>query len=157
MDYYFILMIFLGAAVVSDFCFWRIPNQLILAGLISGIMSGIFHNGMAVGLRHSLTGGLLPLICLILLFRFKVIGGGDIKLLSLTGSFVGADIIYIIFFSFIFGGILSVIYILKVFWFRAMHHSRFSTTGLPEQKGHQGCIHFSLAIFAGTVYYLLSG
>lgn len=144
-------------AVISDFRTWKIPNRLILAGLIIGIFISIFQKGIVTGLRCSVTGCMLPIIFLICLYFLRIIGGGDIKLFSMAGSFIGTDIIYIIVYSFIFGGVLSVFYILKLFYFKAIHHSRYSetTTDLTESFNRKNRIHFSLAIFTGTIYYFL--
>lgn len=106
----------------------------------------VFQKGIVMGLKYSLAGCILPIIFLVCLFFLKFIGGGDIKLLSMAGSYIGTDIIYIIFYSFIFGGVLSAVYILRLFYLRAIRHSRYSETTTDR-------IHFSLAIFAGTIYY----
>lgn len=154
--YNFILILLLGVAVIFDFRTWKIPNKLVLVGLVIGLLGSVFQRGVAVGLRFSLTGNILPIFFLISLFWLKVIGGGDIKLFSMLGSYVGADIIYIMIISFIFGGVLSVFYILRHFCFKAIYHSRYSgisTEMLNLSKGN-GRIHFSLAILAGAIYYI---
>ena len=89
----------LAAACVSDMKTDRIPNRLCLAGCLSGLcLNAIFSGGS--GVLFSFAGLLIPVVTLFLLFHFRVIGAGDIKLLSAVGSVVGLQVGRVIVFSF---------------------------------------------------------
>lgn len=96
-----------------------------------------------------LAGVVIPFLSLILLFFTGTLGGGDIKLLSVAGCFTGTGVVYIILYSFISGGILSLIYIFKNHFVSAMVQGKIHKQ-IVEKKGR---IHFSLAILCGTLYY----
>lgn len=90
----------------------RVDNHFILFGL----MLGLGYQAGAYGLRGVilfLTGIGFPILFLYPLFFFRMIGAGDIKLLSVLGGFVGPmAIAQCIFLSFLFGAVLSVVVIL---------------------------------------------
>lgn len=107
--------------------------------------------GLKQGLYVFLTGSIIPLVSLIILFLIGALGGGDIKLLSVAGCFIGTDIIYIILYSFISGGIFSLMYIFKNLIFSALVRNKYKS----EESIGKGRIHFSLAVLCGTLYYCL--
>lgn len=84
----FLLLGLLGCAVVSDFRHHRIPNLLVLIGLILGGSSQVYLYGQN-GLYSSIFG---LVVGFGLLLPFYVLGGmaaGDVKLMSVVGSFLG--------------------------------------------------------------------
>lgn len=139
--------------MVLDLRTWKIPNWLVLSGLLMGTGISVINQGITSGFKYSLTGCVIPLISLMLLFLLKSMGGGDIKLLSALGSFVGTAIVHIMIYSFLAGGALAIFYILKHFYFKAAGRSILSRT-IETEKVTENCIHFSIAIFLGTVYYV---
>jgi Flp pilus assembly protein protease CpaA len=87
-------------------------------------------------------GLVIPFVLLVILFLVGVMGAGDIKLFSMTGCFVGKNIGWIMLYSFVAGGILSLAYILV----------RLFARGSLKRKEK---IHFSLAILIGTAGFLV--
>ena len=90
-DYICILFILLSVAAVYDFTTEKIPNELILIGIISGFVYRIPVCGeysVAVLLRDLF----LPLLIFFIFFILKVFGAGDIKLLMVCGLFLGTDV-----------------------------------------------------------------
>ena len=73
-------LVFAAAAAASDLRHRRVPNELVLIGLVLGLTHGVVMGllGAAVGL-----GLLLPL------FAARWIGGGDVKLLAEMGAWLG--------------------------------------------------------------------
>ncbi len=125
-----------------------------MAGILTNI---VFQNKQ--DLVGSVVGILIPVVALFILFLFKALGGGDIKLLSAIGSFVGTDIGFIIFYSFIAGGILSLLYLIRVSFISITNRNNYSKMDSDGEKNKKSLlkarIHFSLAIFIGTVCYVL--
>ena len=79
------------AAMLADLKTGKIPNGLIVAGLV-------FAGGL-----------LLPLLLMGGLFYFRMAGAGDIKLLCVTGGFLGpADGFRTLIASILIAGVISV-------------------------------------------------
>ena len=70
-------------AALLDIKTRRIPNWLTLPGLVVGIA---LHQ---TGIRDSLTGAGLAFLVYFALFAIRAMGGGDVKLMSAVGAFVG--------------------------------------------------------------------
>ncbi|MBQ7767026.1 MAG: prepilin peptidase [Lachnospiraceae bacterium] len=74
------------AAVITDLSFTRIPNLIIITGLIIGV----FYRVLCLGDRNYLfiiVGILLPVVLFFPLFLIRAMGAGDIKLFAVTGAF----------------------------------------------------------------------
>jgi len=99
-------------AVCCD-CRYRIPNWLIAVGHVAGLLwqgASAGKEGIAVWFL----GVICPIIILYILFYCKMLGAGDIKLLSVIGGFGGfSAVIEVMICSVFFGGLLSVIFLLK--------------------------------------------
>ncbi len=81
-----VLLILLLVAVITDLSVTRIPNLIIITGLVSGI----FYRVLCKGERNYFmlaVGILLPIIVFFPLFLIRAMGAGDIKLLAVTGAF----------------------------------------------------------------------
>lgn len=97
-----------GSAVLADLRSGRIPNGLILTGILFGAAYQIFANG-AMGMVLFMGGCLLPVILFSWVYYFRMIGAGDIKLLCMVGSFIGPlDCFYCIVAAILFGGVISL-------------------------------------------------
>ncbi len=81
-----VLLILLLCAVITDVSKTRIPNPIIIAGLITGI----FYRVLCLGDRGYpgiVLGIFLPVIVFFPLFMMRAMGAGDIKLFAVTGAF----------------------------------------------------------------------
>lgn len=84
-----------------------IPNGLTACGMLLGALSLTVSGGLS-GLAVSAAGLLVPFLVLWVLFYFRMLGAGDIKLLCMIGSFLGPlPALEVIFFSFLWGGVMS--------------------------------------------------
>lgn len=141
--YYILLTALLALAVVSDIKTYRIPNVLNAFGCLTGMMYGVLSGGTR-GLFRSLIGIVVPVLMLMVLFFFRIVGAGDIKLLSAIGSFVSLDITKIIVISFILTAVYGIgISVLKCFRI-------FPKPGFTK-------IHLSVPIVFGTILYVAGG
>ncbi len=125
--------------VIYDVSTYKIPNRVPITGLIIGVLLNLVAKGPLI-ILESLAGIFIPIAILFFLHRLKFLGAGDIKLLAMIGSYLGFDIIYVILYSFIFGGIISILRIL----FNFIHKNNTSRY-----------IHFTIAIFISYVYVVL--
>lgn len=113
-----LLVSLLGLAVAYDVLQRRVPNWLVLAGLIAGAGFSYFSaqagevypaDGSGLGLYKSLMGALAGLAIMLPLYVFRVMGAGDVKLMTAIGTFVGPIPVAItVLLSFIAGGVLSL-------------------------------------------------
>ena len=85
----------------------RISNQLIVAGLLAGFLCQVVQY-KAAGIVLFLGGSLLPLLLLGVLFYFRMLGAGDIKLFCVVGGFLGAmDLLKCMLVAVVFGAVWS--------------------------------------------------
>lgn len=103
------MLLLLIGAVIYDQRERRIPNVLILVGLILGLSLNIIADGFA-GVTSSLTGLLAGIALLIIPFAFKGMGAGDVKLLGMVGAFKGALFVFHTFIGMaLCGGLIAVV------------------------------------------------
>ncbi|WP_018609017.1 A24 family peptidase [Uliginosibacterium gangwonense] len=114
-----LLPLLLVLAVWSDILTRKIPNWLVVCGLISGCACNIFitsgrglfmEDSGGIGFGHAvlgvLVGGAIPLI----LYAMRVMGAGDVKLLAAVGAFLGPwQVIGAVLLTFLSGGVLALL------------------------------------------------
>lgn len=108
-----ILLFFLAEAVRQDQKGRRISNRLILTGTGCGILLRILTDGF--GRAGVIAADLfLPVGLLFILYLFRVLGAGDLKLFSMISSFIGMkECFFVIYYAFLAGALLGLIAILK--------------------------------------------
>jgi prepilin peptidase CpaA len=159
---YLILVVLLGIAVYTDVTKHKIYNWLTFPTLIIGLIISFFNG---VGILSSLTGfGLSFFICLFL-YITKMFKGGDVKLISAVGAWIGqAMILQTMLYIFISGGVLSIIYTLRdgTFFSTLAKVGRFFRAtivpGMSAQAEVQETINkpaaYGIAIAIGTIISL---
>lgn len=152
---------------MMDIRSYRIPNGLIVVGLILGMIHSFYSNKWN-GLFESVTGILLPVILLLILHQLRMLGAGDIKLFAVIGGWIGHSVGNVMVYSFIAGGILAAIQMLyhhnlvsRMKWFWNYVQSCLQTRQIiPYESGFdkgntKNTIHFSIAILAGYIGWLV--
>lgn len=166
-----ILSILLLIACWQDFHDYRIKNNLIIIGTIFGIALNTFLSA-DTGFLDSTAGLGLGLLLLLPLYLLRVMGAGDVKLLAMTGAFVGPhDIFWVFLYTLVAGGLLALVVSLRHGVLRRMIDNvilmcllalstqksellkgNFSfSTDAPESAGK---LPYALAITVGTGFYL---
>lgn len=114
--YFSMLMILSTLLVIAcwqDFHDYRIKNKLILTGALLGISLNTFLFA-EIGFQDSATGLGLGLLLLLPFYLLRVMGAGDVKLLAMTGAFVGPhDIFWVFLYTLIAGGLLALMVSLR--------------------------------------------
>lgn len=145
-----VLYMTLLLAVCDDLKRFKISNAWIILGYLSGIIYLLFFqtNFQIQVLVSHLLGAFCTLFFLYPLKRWKVLGGGDIKLFSVIILFVTdlTEGFSILILSILLGGILSVGLILRAFFISKWKREPFS---FPRY------IHFSIPIFLATLFWHL--
>ena len=106
------LNIIVGTAFVYDMYYRRIPNLLVLFGYVGMLPIVFWHNGLS-GIAGAAAGIVIPWSGLMVIYLFRGLGAGDIKMMCLISGFLGLyqGIKYIILTIFIAGliGIIKLI------------------------------------------------
>jgi prepilin peptidase CpaA len=162
--YYKILFAMAYSAVVCDLKSERIPNEGICLFWGTGLIFQIITEGFQ-GLGNGMAGAFLPLMTLAGLFFFRMIGAGDIKLLSALGSVMGpAVVLKCMVLSFFFGALLSaailidtktLIIRLRYFteYFRNLY-TRKSVVPYCKKGKRLENIHFSVPVFMAVMLHM---
>lgn len=104
-------MLLLAAAFISDIRTMTIPNRLTLPALAAGL---IYHMLPAplqgAGLPFAIWGGAAGFALMYLLFLFKAVGAGDVKLFAALGAWIGAaDILHTAMYALLFAGVYGLV------------------------------------------------
>lgn len=116
-----VLLLILAIAVVTDVRHRRVPNVLVLAGLLAGLLfhglgpqvsgaGGLFSTQPgALGGWRALGGAAAGLLLFLPFYLLRLLGAGDVKLLAVVGSFAGAAaFVNLALFVLLAGGLLAL-------------------------------------------------
>ena len=158
--FYFCIAIIVIACIL-DYRISKVSNVLIILGYLSSL---IFQVGQAKwrGLQVWGVGLALPILLLFLLFYFKMLGAGDIKLFSVIGSFYGPKVaVDVIVSAILAGGVISCISLLRnrnskerfLYFLSYTNQIRLFRKRIPyirkEDKGKPYTLHFTICILIG--------
>ena len=166
-----ILMLLLTAAAVCDYRTHRIPNWLVL----SGVLFGVIYNTVLPPFPHDniffpLAGLGLGLLLFLPLYLIRAMGAGDVKLLAMVGAFLGAGETFLAALaSIIVGGVLAILFVLARGTALRMFHNLAtllqlgllgalarSAPSLQITAGASaGKLPYGVAIAIGTIGYLV--
>src|ERR1700722_10475408 len=108
-----VLVLMVTIAAVYDIRFRRIPNWLVLTGLVLGLGLNTFLLRWS-GARASLLGIGLAFLIYFPLYLLRGMGAGDVKLMAAIGAIVGAANWFGIFIvSALLGGIAAILLLLS--------------------------------------------
>jgi prepilin peptidase CpaA len=107
-----LLLGLLGVAVMSDLRHHRIPNLLVLSGLVLGLASQAYSLGL-IGLGYGLLGTLIGFAVFLPMYALGGMAAGDVKLMAMVGAFLTPyNTLWGAFFSLICGGVCGVLIVL---------------------------------------------
>lgn len=158
-----LLLLIAGVSAVMDLHETQIKNGWILCSLFSGLIFQIWQKGVS-GAAFFTAGAFLPLVLLGILFVFRMIGAGDIKLFCALGGIMGPSVIVrCVGVSFLAGAGISLALMLSLGEFRyrfcylAEYLRRFILTGKREPYCRRGMalenIHFTVPVFMSVMLY----
>ena len=102
----------LTAAAYSDLRSHRIPNNLIVLGLILAIIFQLIADG-AHGLLFGFLAALLGLGCFMPFYVLRAMGAGDVKLMAVVGFFTSPrGVLYAVVLSLLAGGLCALGYLM---------------------------------------------
>lgn len=158
MEYIWLILVLI-VSVWYDIKTWKIPNSIIVAGYSIGIIKmAVKYSWNGIGIFF--LGSILPIILLVFLQKGGIIGGGDVKLLSVIGGYYGTKFgVLCILYSFLSGAVLAFLILIFKKNFRKRFQKFFqyivtivyTKTLIPyynlEEDKYEGVMHFSIAIF----------
>lgn len=138
------LFLFLILAVGFDLLFRKIPNNLILCGILCGFLGSLYKlEGLDFNL--ALLGMLIGFGLFVLPYSKALLGAGDVKLMAMIGVFLGPSLtLMAALYTLIAGGLVAIFYAL---YEGSMKHS---LSNMLEFKVGVSRIPYSIAILMGT-------
>lgn len=101
-------IVLLATAAFYDTRSRRIPNWIIVSGMLLGLTASSVTND-GIGLYAATVGLFVGLFAFIPLYALKVLGAGDVKLIAMVGSFLGvANLLGAMIASSLAGGLLAI-------------------------------------------------
>ena len=158
-------------SAVSDIRTAKVRNETFIAGVLLGVTMNSAISGWQ-GAGYSLLGLILPILIFLPLssnnfsifgFRgIKIIGMGDVKLFGYVGALVCyPNIFVIIFLTYIFGGVYSIILMLhqrilieRIKYFFSWMGGYFKNAGKHEYVSTKQVKFAPFVFLAVSVYYL---
>ncbi|MEG1768355.1 MAG: A24 family peptidase [Comamonas sp.] len=112
------LLALLLAAAICDLRTRRIPNRLTVGGATAALLFSLVAPHHGGGLLWALGGLGLGLALMLPLYLLRALGGGDVKLMAMSGAFLGPEGTWqAVIFVFVVGGLLAMGYAL---WHRVV-------------------------------------
>lgn len=104
-----VLFLLLIIAAVNDYRSYRIPNWLTASGTAFALVySAVGPVSSHTGFLWAIEGLLLGFFALLPFYVLKIMGAGDVKLMAMSGAFLGVpDTFYAVLATFIVGGIAA--------------------------------------------------
>jgi prepilin peptidase CpaA len=114
-----VILLLLLAAHLSTAVYWdilerRVPNKVVLSGLLTALFFHGWASGLP-GLGAALVGALTGLLVLLPINLLKLMGAGDVKLMAMAGAF-GASAqttLWMVLYTLLAGGLLVALYAAK--------------------------------------------
>jgi len=104
-----ILLVLVTQAAVTDLAWRRVPNVLVLAGVLLALLLHWRLGGAADLLQQGLGGALAGLLLFLPFYVAGGMGGGDVKLAAMAGAFLGpAAALQLAILSWLAGGVLAL-------------------------------------------------
>lgn len=157
-------VIMAGVAVAMDLRTAKVDNGWIAFSLILGLIVRYMREGIH-GIFIFASGVILPLLLLGVLYAFRMLGPGDIKLLCAMGGVMGSGkILKCIFFSLILGAGISIAILIsngdisQRFHYFYCYFRNFARTGQRKPyyrtgMSHLENFHFTVPVFLSAVLY----
>ncbi len=163
-----ILLILVAIAAGYDLKSRRIPNWLVLVGLVISFILQINFNGFE-GFKAWGFGLLVGFGMFLPLYLLRAMGAGDVKLMAMVGSFLDPDsAIGAVLTTLVVGGVLSIAValwngvlqqaltnmrtVLTLTIYKTLSGGGIQLEAMPASAGH---LPYAVAIAVGTMIHLL--
>lgn len=163
-----LLLLLLSLAVITDVTHRKIPNLLIVSGLVTALIGQLFLAG-GQGWQAWLLGMLAGFAVFLPLYLLRGMAAGDVKLMMVVGGFLGFPLVLTAaLYCYAAGGIMAIIIVLAKGRFKQVTHNIKmiltplyirATSGVDVSDGlikqvSVGRMPYAVAIGAGTLLTL---
>ena len=145
------LLALLIVALITDLRDRRIPNILVLAGLVIGVAGHVWFSGVT-GLVLAASGMCVGLLCLLPFYISGGMGAGDVKLMAMCGAFLGpVHVVVAAVAALVVGGVIGTV------WFSMQLRSTESADPQDDADSisMNAAIPYALAVSAGAIISLM--
>jgi prepilin peptidase CpaA len=167
-----VLIGLLVLAALNDYRTRRIPNLLVLCGTgLAFLLNTLDTGASTIGFIGALQGLAVGFAVMLPFYLLRAMGAGDVKLMAMTGAFLGLpQTIWAVLATFLAGGLLAVGYllwhgtlrqallnvvsVLQSFVFAAAGGVKPSLALSPQTS--TGSLPYGVAIATGTTGYLVA-
>jgi prepilin peptidase CpaA len=105
-----ILICLVAQAALTDLAMRKIPNVLILSGLLLALILHLLGGPPWAPLSHWLAGAVAGFFLFLPLYLLRAMAAGDVKLMAMVGGFVGPwQALQIATLSYLIGGVMAVL------------------------------------------------
>ncbi len=152
-----LLTALMAAVVVQDVWKYRIPNWLNLSLiLLYGVALYLTPAPVAWGWALATAGGLFALGTLA--FIGKCMGGGDVKMFTACGLWVGHEaVLPFLLYTSLYGGALTMLLLMIRMVARGLNKNRETPWNLPTLLTMRGPVPYGVAIVCGFFSILIDG
>jgi prepilin peptidase CpaA len=157
-----VLALLVVAAACIDVREHRIPNALVLSGIVIALLMAHLPGGSVV---RALSGALAGFAMGLPLYWLRAMGAGDVKLMAMAGAFLGgADAVIACLVIFMVGGVLGLVAVARRRAFARLGENlkqialgsgaAVGRADLDPSSRSVGVQPYGVAIAAGTILYL---
>lgn len=151
-------------AVFMDFLLEKVVNGFIILCLGAGLFCQLYAYGFW-GAVFFAEGAAFPVLLLLPLFYFRMLGAGDVKLFSALGGILGVSRIFsILLTSFALGAVLSLVFLIScgnirerlIYFIRYVGCCYETGKVRPYRRGsieEAENFHFTVPVLLGTMLY----
>lgn len=162
-----LLLLLVLAAAINDLASRRIPNLLLLSGLVAAVVLHALSPEPGKALLACIGGAAAGLLIFLPLYAARGMAAGDVKMMATVGAFTGPlAALHIAVIAWCAGGLMAVAIIvcrgrLRPTLARLWSLVRRIALRLPVQAESEappsaGSMPYGVAIAAGTIYFLMS-
>jgi prepilin peptidase CpaA len=161
-----LLLLLVTAAAINDLASRRIPNLLLLFGLVAALSLHALSPDPGQALLSCFTGAGVGLLIFLPFYLMRGMAAGDVKMMATVGAFTGPAVaLHIAVFAWCAGGLMALAIIvfrgrLRLAATNVWNMVRQSALRLPAvhagARPSAGAMPYGVAIALGTIYFLMS-
>ncbi|MEK6348330.1 MAG: prepilin peptidase [Burkholderia sp.] len=145
---------------VGDFRYRRIPNSLVVSGLICAIaLAAAGYNPFGITLTGSIIGAIVGFVGLLPFFALRLMGAADVKVFLTLGAWCGLKMM---FWCWIFASLAAFIHVLGIMYWTRTPLGELWQRGKPALAlgGYRGSPYAAFLVMpavAELILYIVTG
>jgi prepilin peptidase CpaA len=108
-----LLVVLLTVACASDWRTRRIPNEVVVALAVCGVILAMVSKSWVAGLTHAGAGGAVGLAIWLPFYALRTLGAGDVKLFAAASTFLGPHAaVEGALYTALYGGVIAFVFMI---------------------------------------------